>query len=662
MPAKKVFISYSRDDRKLVERIVESLRKENIDVWFDYHLLSGQDWDDALESQILECDHMILVLSKTSVASDNVKNEMRFAMDHGKPINPIYIEQCSVPLSMRRMHYIDFVKMGFEDGIKRLIKDINHIEGNDQIEKEKAIHINQPKSKKTLWMSIAGILVIGVLIWQFWPSSVGNTSQNSVLNSPGWDSVQKSDNLYDKVNYIAAFQDTEGQLRNALTSIGNELTDEGAIMMNRSTFSKLFFKLVYQENEDTIVNVTRNFNLPFPKRGDVLIAQKQTSVMKPDVNNPDNMGGTFLMPGDVIQFEELLDASGEQMFVKFSFNKGVHSNGNELPEATKVRPNMTVIGFHPYWNNGKEPNYRYNLLTDLAYASLELEPTTGDFIDLNGLDTSKAIEISKQAENNILIHINIYGEANQTSFLNNAMAQDNAIKKIDGILSRVGGQGIILDFTDLKESNRLSFANFVKNLSSRLKQYKYSVSITLPFSMSASYDIIELKDFVNYFIMMAGFSDQEYQTNAMPLVSVNSNNKWNSAVLSESIGSYLEAGIPKDKFLVNLCYYGGLWETNDETIPSEGKFWEFVSYEEIKKKYGSITTNYDPESQSAYKIIKEGDRYLQLWFDDENSLSHKYDVVKSFDLGGVAIWALGFDSKTTELWDLMAEKVLTKSE
>jgi hypothetical protein len=141
-----------------------------LDVWFDKHLKSGADWDDALEEQIRSNDHMVIVLSETSAASDNVKNEMRFAMDLGKRIHPILYKPCSVPLSMRRMHYIDFTNMDYDLAVKRLVDDIN-----GEPMKEGSTSASHGKKKKHIWkpivLSIIGAMAIGIGVWKLWPSN-----------------------------------------------------------------------------------------------------------------------------------------------------------------------------------------------------------------------------------------------------------------------------------------------------------------------------------------------------------------------------------------------------------------------------------------------------------------------------------------------------------
>ena len=47
---------------------------------------------------------------------------------------------------------------------------------------------------------------------------------------------------------------------------------------------------------------------------------------------------------------------------------------------------------------------------------------------------------------------------------------------------------------------------------------------------------------------------------------------------------------------------------------------------------------------------------MQAWVDDEISLEHRYEMVKQKDIGGIGIWALGYDDGYTALWELIKEK------
>jgi len=120
---KRLFISYSRADKDYVRQLVDVLRKQEFDIWFDEQIPVGQGWDDVLEAQIKKADAMVLVLSQTSVSSENVKDEIAFAKHSDIPVIPIKIEECNVPLRMMRTQFIDFTT-GFDAGAQRLVDDL----------------------------------------------------------------------------------------------------------------------------------------------------------------------------------------------------------------------------------------------------------------------------------------------------------------------------------------------------------------------------------------------------------------------------------------------------------------------------------------------------------------------------------------------------------
>ena len=59
----KVFMSYVREDRNLVDRLAGDLRSYGIDVWLDRNILPGTPWQDAIRKAIREGDYFIACFS-----------------------------------------------------------------------------------------------------------------------------------------------------------------------------------------------------------------------------------------------------------------------------------------------------------------------------------------------------------------------------------------------------------------------------------------------------------------------------------------------------------------------------------------------------------------------------------------------------------------------
>jgi hypothetical protein len=49
----------------------------------------------------------VVIISPRSIASDNVMDEVSFAIDNRKSVLPVMIEKCTLPLRITRMHLID---------------------------------------------------------------------------------------------------------------------------------------------------------------------------------------------------------------------------------------------------------------------------------------------------------------------------------------------------------------------------------------------------------------------------------------------------------------------------------------------------------------------------------------------------------------------------
>lgn len=104
-----LFISYSHETLTTTQRIVVLLRQANHDVWFDERLVPGQDWKAVLKSQILAADALIFMISAASLGSDWCQWELKQAIDTGKPIVPIRLEEVAVPEPLASIQYVDFV-------------------------------------------------------------------------------------------------------------------------------------------------------------------------------------------------------------------------------------------------------------------------------------------------------------------------------------------------------------------------------------------------------------------------------------------------------------------------------------------------------------------------------------------------------------------------
>ena len=91
----KVFISYSRKDGDALERVAGLLdRLDGVEYWCDRKLVAGQNWARRLAQELKASDALALLISRSALESDYCQGEALRALDCGKTILPLYLEDC----------------------------------------------------------------------------------------------------------------------------------------------------------------------------------------------------------------------------------------------------------------------------------------------------------------------------------------------------------------------------------------------------------------------------------------------------------------------------------------------------------------------------------------------------------------------------------------
>lgn len=96
----EIFISYKKEDAARVARIVEALRAEHLDVWWDQSIGSGDSWRRQIHDQIEAAKVVCVVWSNNSVGSEWVQEEA----EHGKQrgvLCPVSIDEAIIPIGFK---------------------------------------------------------------------------------------------------------------------------------------------------------------------------------------------------------------------------------------------------------------------------------------------------------------------------------------------------------------------------------------------------------------------------------------------------------------------------------------------------------------------------------------------------------------------------------
>ncbi len=370
------------------------------------------------------------------------------------------------------------------------------------------------------------------------------------------------------------------------------------------------------------------------------------------------------------QFTSIHQEQDEQYKIHNNFTEAQWDSLNGGVAKTTFNHNKTncnltysVYGWHPYWMGSAYTNYDFNLLSTFSYFSYELVPSTGKYATIHSWKTTNAINLAQAAGTRVELCVTNFGSSNNNTFLTNMTARQTLIDSLIVLLNYRNADGVNIDFEGVSGSNRNDLTSFMTDLSNQLKAAIPGATVTMAtYSVDWSnvFDLPALNNVVDKFIIMGYGYYYSGSGTAGPTDPLYSGSIWSSYNLIRSIDYYVNNGVTPSKLLIGLPYYGYEWETTGNTIPSSttGNFSAARLYKYVKTNTSGNYSNrqYDYQSETPYYIYPLNGKYRQAFVGDAYSLGKRYDIVKQLKIGGIGIWALGYDDGYNQLWNLLSQK------
>jgi hypothetical protein len=96
-----VFISYSRDDSAEVEVELDQLRGMRTRFWYDRELAGGDRFTKRIADKIVGSAALVVFVTPNSIKSEWVRKEVEFAVECGRTVVPIVLQQVRLPNDWR---------------------------------------------------------------------------------------------------------------------------------------------------------------------------------------------------------------------------------------------------------------------------------------------------------------------------------------------------------------------------------------------------------------------------------------------------------------------------------------------------------------------------------------------------------------------------------
>ena len=239
-----------------------------------------------------------------------------------------------------------------------------------------------------------------------------------------------------------------------------------------------------------------------------------------------------------------------------------------------------------------------------------------------------------------------------TAMLSSTQARRAFTKNLVDAALECGMDGINLDLEAISEDAGYSYVQLVRELSiaCRKNSLVLSVDVPVPMSWNGYYDRKELGTVADYVIIM-GYDEHYVGSEAGSVASIGFEENGIKGTMELVDPAKIISGVP---FYSRLWY---LYDAGDGSLAVD--YSEAYGMSSVTKilEQNNVTMEWDEETAQNYAswVNEEDGLTRQIWIEDEESIARKAELVKRYELGGIAAWALGFERNT--VWDVITEQI-----
>ena len=325
------------------------------------------------------------------------------------------------------------------------------------------------------------------------------------------------------------------------------------------------------------------------------------------------------------------------------------------PEYTNIQKDYKI---NLVWHQTTSMDANYNIIYDIANVKKvnTISPTWFSIASNDGtLDSLALADYVDTAHSN---HMEVWPLVDNFSenidfatVMNSTSARNKIENQLIAAAIEYSFDGINVDFENISEDAADGYIQFMRELSvmCRKNGIVLSVDVPVPMDFTAHYNRKALGEVCDY-VMIMGY-DEHYagSEEAGSVASLSFEEEGIQNTLLEVAAEKVVSGIP---------FYTRLWctTTNEDgttTVTSEAMG---MNQAQQTLENNQVEASWDETTGQNYaQFDGENGELYQIWLEDTESLTRKLELIKNYDLGGVAEWKLGLEDDS--VWDLIAKYV-----
>lgn len=228
----------------------------------------------------------------------------------------------------------------------------------------------------------------------------------------------------------------------------------------------------------------------------------------------------------------------------------------------------------------------------------------------------------------------------------------NMIKQLLAFAEMYRLQGINIDFENVYLKDRENLVQFVREMVPLFHEQGLAVSMDVTTKSTSEmwskfYDRQALAEAMDYMIVMAYDEHWASSPSAGSVASL----PW----VENGIRRILEEDrVPSSKLVLGVPFYTRIW-TEEEKDGKLSVTSQAVSMDKTRRLIAEkgLKPVYSGETGQNYVEFKEGDKTMKIWLEDETSMKARVELVKKYNLAGIASWRRGYE--IPEIWETIRQ-------
>ncbi len=361
------------------------------------------------------------------------------------------------------------------------------------------------------------------------------------------------------------------------------------------------------------------------------------------------------------------------ILLQYSFTK--NPNGAFVQEiASQVGlSEHEVIGFLPYWLIDKTDKDYFQFITTLTYFGLTVAPdgSVQEYTNPGekepgwyALESGKVDEIFSRAKTaNVKLSLLVFSgvESDILELVSDPLPHAaNLVNAITPFMTKYGFDDLNLDIESVVPTANLSARNnftiFVKEVRTLMKERNLG-TLTIDASptdliKSRLIDLPAIEPYVDSIVLMT--YDFHYTGSAVtgPVAPVGGAGTEAEFDIETALQKSIEV-LPAAKILLGIPLYGYEWESignvpRSAVMPGSGLVISNRRAEQVRTDCTDCIIQIDQLGKESYIIYPDEDTalYHQIFYPDKQATLEKIRLANSYGIGGVALWALGYDGNS----------------